>query len=486
MNGIRELLSSIDELQTSGAEALEESFRLIIKGENLTEVQEHAIRVVMERLESVMPDCSPILQFDEDSSQVDDFLDGSSMLGSSWSIVLPKSPFAAQWRAGDERQILFFFSEMGLFNWLESLNPFVKSSSFDPDFDKPVTIRVLGLNKAFGGPSLCVLPLEDSPPELTTSQMPLPSSADVHAIVHATSSGPNVQISPNGWALTWGALESKAAQPLLRLGCLVLAASLTNEIRYGDTGVSVKIRGAKQYSLNLWDTNVSLRWAELHKRLVRAVAWVYSERPETRLKLLMDRLTLDLNHGECLLACLYRHLDFALGQAEDSYNFVILDRKDAYYKEMREIMKDMKAQSDYYATKTRDMIGALSRDFLGVLVFLAFSFIGKFDPTKLEGLLSSQELTIFLRFLAGYLTISFFLQLTSLIRDDDLTNRESLRWLEVLRNYTSSQDSIDYFLRPLASRRRTLHHAMYISGILYGSLAITVWHLPKIVHFLLS
>lgn len=163
MNGIRELLSSIDELQTSGAEALEESFRLIIKGENLTEVQEHAIRVVMERLESVMPDCSPILQFDEDSSQVDDFLDGSSMLGSSWSIVLPKSPFAAKWRAGEDRQILFFFSEMGLFNWLESLNPFIKSSSFDPDFDKPVTIRVLGLNKAFGGPSLCVLPLEDSP-----------------------------------------------------------------------------------------------------------------------------------------------------------------------------------------------------------------------------------------------------------------------------------------------------------------------------------
>src|SRR5690606_14845571 len=111
-----------------------------------------------------------------------------------------------------------------------------------------------------------------------------------------------------------------------------------------------------------------------------------------RLKLLLDRLTLDLGTRSCYIESLHTHLAPALRQAQDSYGFVILDRKDAYVKEMREIMKDMKSQADLYAEKTRAITNALIRDFLGVLFIIALSFMGKFDRTNLHALLASHEL----------------------------------------------------------------------------------------------
>lgn len=484
MDDVSKLLDSINELCSSGAMTLEESFRLTIEGDSLSAAQANTIERVLAELEATFPSCVPTLLLAEIPVDIDEPVNDDKLFGKAWRLVLPKRDFSAVWNISGDEQVLFFFSEKGLCAWLEKLNPFVKSSTFDPNFDKPVTIRVHGLEAPFGGPSLSVLPLNNTPVERLPAP-PLPRSPDVHAIVHTASTGANVQISPNGWALTWGALDSPAAQPLLRLGCLVLGACLASDLKHTDDAILATIRGARQYSLPLWNANVSLRWGHLHKRLVRAVSWVYSERPETRLKLLMDRLTLDLSHGECLLACLYRHLDFALRQAEDSYSFVILDRKDAYYKEMRELMKDMKSQSDHYATKTRDMVTALLRDFLGVLVFIAFAFIGKFDQKQLKEVLDSQELGLFLKFLACYLAISFFLQLAAVMRDDVLTHREASKWLDVLRNYTSSKDNQDNFRNPIQTRRQTLHYAMIVSAVLYGLLVISIWSLPHIVHLLL-
>jgi hypothetical protein len=56
---------------------------------------------------------------------------------------------------------------------------------------------------------------------------------------------------------------------------------------------------------------------------------------------------------------------------------------------MRELMKDMKAQADLFAAKVRDLVASLTRDILGVLVFIGFSFIGKFDQKNLASLLIS-------------------------------------------------------------------------------------------------
>ena len=479
MTDVQKLLYRIQELFASGAETREESFRTTITGSSLTDHQAHLIENIDNLFHNTVQGKATFLVNGETTPCRYDI----NNLGLDWRLVLGKRDLSKRFQIRPDEYTVLFFSEIGLQSWLNSLDPFVQNSIYDPQMNKPLTIRVLGLQESFGGPELWVIPIgaEDLP---TKADISLPNHDAVSTVTHISSTGVNVKISPRNWALTWGDLTANAAVPLLQLGSLVLAACLAHEVRHTKDGVMTSLRGAKRVTLPLWNSASELPWLNLHKQLIDAVKWIYAERPETRLGLVMDRLTLELQPGDCLVASLFRYLKSALRQAEDSYSFVILERKDAYHKEMRELMKDMKNQADYYAAKTRDMIGALSRDFLGVLIFLAFTFIGKFDRTNLSSVLVSPEFVLFLRFLAGYLALSFALQIASLIRDDDLTSRESNKWLDVLRNYTSSQDKRDNFLSPINSRRRTLHHAMLISGVLYGTLTIVVWHLPEIVHYL--
>jgi hypothetical protein len=200
----------------------------------------------------------------------------------------------------------------------------------------------------------------------------------------------------------------------------------------------------------------------------------------------MDRLSIDIEHGQTLLAGAEKYLAVALQQARDSYNFVILDRKDAYHKEVRELMKDMKSQADLYATKVRDLVNSLTRDILSVLVFIGFSFIGKFDQRNINALLESTELSLLVKFLAGYLVLSCVLQFSSHLRDANLAYQESLTWLDVLQHYSSRSDKQDRFLTPIDRRRVTLFVAMWIVGATYATLVLITWNLPFVIELLLA
>lgn len=97
--------------------------------------------------------------------------------------------------------------------------------------------------------------------------------------------------------------------------------------------------------------------------------------------------------------------DFALFSAKislqtpKSQNLRDLNRmRTVIYNEMRELMKDMKAQADLFAAKVRDLVASLTRDILGILVFIGFSFIGKFDLKDLESLLLSNALSLVVKF----------------------------------------------------------------------------------------
>lgn len=470
------LYEKLSSLEKSGASISEESFRLMVSGSRLSKEQASLLREIADICISSLN-----TQVKITSQQETIYLeDGDTPnLGEEWSLLFAKKGLAEKLsNTSQSSQNVIFFSESRFSEWLEGLDPFLKKGgSFEPDFDSPITIWVGGLRKAFGGPSLLVLPLGDQEPSAPSAEG-IPDSLAVHSLVHTNSAGSNIQISPRGWAITWGDLEAPSAKLLLRLSCLVMAASLANSIEHENNTIKVHIRGIRRHTLNLWNSNIELPWRILHKNLSSAVIWIYAERPETRLNLLLDRLTLDLNPSECYLSCLQRHVDKALKQAEDSYAFVILERKDAYYKEMRDLMKDLKSQADHYAAKSREITSSLLRDFLGILVFLAFSFIGRFNRNDLNELLASDEFSFFVKIISIYLAISFFLQALSHIRDDHLTSIESESWAQVLRNHISASDSNEKFFRPLLRRRKSLHFALILTAFLYGTLAAFTWNLP--------
>ena len=294
-----------------------------------------------------------------------------------------------------------------------------------------------------------------------------------------------VRISPRTFALTWGNLEHELAKPFIRLGILALSSCLVQELRCEQDNYKVTLRGLKRQELPLFN-DLDTYDIILLKNLIKAVAWVYEERSETRLKLIMDRLSMDIGPRMSLVKGMESFLEDALQQAKDSYAFVILERKDAYHKEMRDLLKDMKSQADMYAAKVRDLVSSLTRDILGILIFVALSFISKFDQNKLTELLNSIELATFLKFLAGYLILSSTLQSISHFRDANLSYEESKQWLGILQNYTSKDDNQKKFIEPISKRRCTLFIAMIACGLIYLLLAIAIWNLQLIINFLIK
>lgn len=483
MPDILPLVEQLELLCAGVARVDEESYRLTIEGPELNASLVAGLLSVRQSANTLgIP--LPSILVDERVVADEDLADVDSLIGESWRLVLGKTQLAELFRVRETERTVLFFSIHGFDTWFEGLDPFVQNSTHDPDFRGATTIRVVGLQQSFGGPLLWVLPISGGAPEDSDATV-LPESKEVHSLIHINADR-LMAVCPRGWALTWGDLSQPASAPLVRLSAMVLAACLVQEIKCSDGQIDATLRGTKLISLPFRHTDKEPQIVSLLPTLISAVEWVYAERAETRLKLVTDRLSIDIQTGQSLVEGMQLYLADALKQARDSYAFVILERKDAYHKEMREVMKDMKSQADLYAAKVRDLVSALTRDILGILVFLGFSFVGKFDQNHLQQLLVSGELSLLMKFLAGYLMLSCALQMATHWRDADLSYEESKRWLVVLQNYTSTAENQERFIGPIDQRKGTLHLAMLMATVLYALVAMLVWNLPFVAQLLLS
>ncbi|SDI69517.1 hypothetical protein [Billgrantia gudaonensis] len=482
MATVVDLLQAIEKLHSHASQAIEESFRLIMEGGSLNESVRaklsHTLALV-DQLE-ISP---PTIWAADTNERIDaDDLSGECFDDSPWRLVLGKTPIAKLLQAREDETTLVFFSVDGFHQWLKAWDPFLHPTGNIPDLANPTTIRVNGLSQGVGGPLLWVLPAEGLPPQ--NDDVALPESAQVHGLIH-TNATKALRVCPNIYALTWGNLGSPEVAPLVTLSAGVLSACLVQELRCVDGSYEATLQGTKRISLPLFDANQELD-SDTLQRLIEAVSWVYKERPETRLGLLMDRLSIDIERDQSLLSGMEDHIEAALHQARDSYAFVILDRKDAYHKEVRELMKDMKAQADLYAAKVRDLVNTLTRDALGMLVFIAFSFIARFDRQNFKALLESNELALLVKVLAGFLVLSFTFQAIAHLRDVTLASKESETWLDVLQHYSSQDDKQNRFLEPIRKRRETFYVALFIAAVAYGLLAWATWNLPGLISSLLG
>lgn len=481
MNSPQSIIDAVSALEALAQQAEEQTYRLRLEGHSFC-------ADVLKRYQNLQAQLglwgiSPSLLVDESAVSNIELDELQFYERQPWRVIVGKEMIAQKLSLREGEKTILFFSVERMTKWAESLDPLSHSDSIEPDFSRPVTIRVAGLRTSFGGPSLWILPADGGGPANLGKATKLPEISAVLDVIHLNADR-HLQVSPSTWALTWGGLKEDVAKPWCLLSCMVLAASLVQELRRINDKTHATLKGTKRVTLELADRNETAL-DELCAKLIAAVEWVYEERAETRLRLVMDRLSIDVDPSSTLVAGLHLHLANALQQAQDSYAFVILDRKDAYHKELRELMKDMKAQADLYAAKVRDLVASVTRDTLGVLVLVGFSFLGKFDTNNLRTLLESAELQLLLRCLSIYLVVSFVMQWATHWRDASLAYKESLRWLSVLQSYTSKSDSRSNFLDPLDARRRTLRIALWVSGGMYAALTVAVWNLPKIAQSLL-
>ncbi len=463
----------------------EESFRITLEGPTLDCNVYDLLLDVNIQLSSI--EVAPVVSIDGESASEylhshDGKVSVQALYGCRWKIIIGKTTLAAHLAARESETTVVFFSESALCDWLVLHDPFRKQIDGSPSFDALLTFRVFGLKAPFGGSRLWVLPLDGDlpePPEISH----FPSFEQVHSILHVNTTMP-LCIDPASVAIEWGDLSSNLAKAFLKLSAVTLASTLAQEIKNSEDSYSVVIRGTKRITLSLAMPSSDIS-QDIYQHICNSVTWIFSERPDTRHQLIMDRLSIDIEDGANFLDGLSDCLGLALEQAKDSYLFVILDRKDAYYKETRDILKDMRSQADLYASKTRDLVSAFSRDLLGVIVFIGFSFISKFDRNNIFELLNSRELNILVRVLSMYYVISMLFQVLMHQRDSTLAYEEATNWTTILNGYTSRKDIEEKFMKPINKRRHLLQTTMIVSIALYSLISIFLWHLPSIISYFL-
>lgn len=409
-------------------------------------------------------------------------LDPDSYLPDTWQIVIGKSSFIH--KAGfkrDNGQVLLFFARDTFLRWANGIDPL---SIKEPDFSKPTTILAHGIESTFGGASLWILPTNQVSNISDTGnvEVNLPSSESIHKLIHILSEQQIVRISPADFSLTWGDRDSEESAPFRLLYAKSLAACLPQDLYNRSGDIHVVLRGTKRLELPLIHKEDPIPDVKFLNILQDIVLWIFEERAETRHTLISDRLSIDIPEGKSLISGLKLYAEKAFKQARERYGFVILDRKDEYYKELRDIMKDVRTQADLYAAKVRTLVNTLLRDILGILILIGVGLIGKFDPNKLSNLSSTPQVDLFFKAFAIYFLLSPLFQLFFHWRDLHLSHNESKTWLSLTREYASEEELLEKFERPLASRRRTFWLASLAVLAVYFLFAYTSWNFPEIIN----
>lgn len=388
-----------------------------------------------------------------------------------WKITVGKSPFKT---TDTGLQQIVFFTTKGYVDWCQTL---LNLQPISPYIENPVVISVAGIGCSFGGKFITVCdPAKDLPEISQDTEKPyLPSSENVHCLIHVVSDR-TLKIDPRFFDLSWGELESSLAQPLKSVFVTHLAASLAQDIFLRQGELYAVLKGTKRLELPLLAVGHDSFSAAMIAQLREAVAWIYDERAETRHRLVSDRLSIDISPGQPLVVGALNNISDAVKQARDRYGFVVMERKDAYYKELRDLLKDVRSQADLYAAKVRDLVTSLQRDVLAMLVLLGFTLLPKINQVHDSLIAPSFELVMFFRILSGYFVVSFALQASSHSRDLSLSYREGHDWIKLIHDYTSRDELENNFENPIKRRKRTYYIALLVSFVCYVGLALATWY----------
>jgi hypothetical protein len=212
---------------------------------------------------------------------------------------------------------------------------------------------------------------------------------------------------PGRFAPVGGNVDGEEGQQLLASSELVLAACLAST--YGRDG-RVGLKGIKHREISLTrlgqagtpscPTDVS--------RLAELVAWSYREKPETRLKLVRDRLSLDIEEDAPFQRQCARLAGDVLAQCQEEYDFVVSDLRSEFEESKRQFLTDLRSLAMGFHSRVQDMLKSLTRDLLAVLLLLTLGI----GPKLFEkpDLVSTTFLPMLLKALGIYVLASGVLQ----------------------------------------------------------------------------
>ncbi len=408
------------------------------------------------------------IKIDNASVSSDELVDYSMATFASWNVHVNKVPLI--FKDSQSNYWNNFFCELdSLERWIDKLD------AFDPEnpFHKYSPLKIVASNMKV---SITGLYIQILPPNKDIVNIPqnhvIPDTEKINEIVHVLSDK-EICISPKTFVISDGLENISLREKLLKLSSLSLAASIVNEFHSGN---KVVIDGIKRVNLQLY--NSTDRFSdELNNKLLKAVEWIYSDKVSTRLKLFLDRLTIELNDDNSIVHELNIHLESALNQAEQRYNFVILERKDKYLAELKDLLKDIRTQSDLYSLKIRTLLNNLLRDILAAIVLIGFTVFTKFsDNLELD---KAKLLSYVFTGLAAYYVFSIVFQTIVDIIDVQVSKKEMLYWKNTTKELLPEKDFKNHIDKSLKGRRLSLRVIYPLIFCTYIFVAILCYEFPK-------
>lgn len=390
---------------------------------------------------------------------------------SSWSVSINKE-LLIQRKFFNNFNINFFLSEDACCKWFVCQDPISKNNKINAL--SPLRIIVKDLDILIGGEYFCFIPaIEDFLSTEIKNNIVLPEEGKIKESVYFITNS-EIKFNPNTYVAAKDFSSNKPiAQAWLRQSILALSSCVVNEFYSFD---KIILDGLKRSVLKVSEENDSFS-IKLQQNLCQLILWIYEDRATTRKKLFNDRLTLEYQNGDSLIESLNKHLLGSLEQAKQRYNFIIIERKDAYVKELKDLLKDLRNQSDLYAQKIRTLLSNFLRDLLAAIILIGFTIFTKF--TENIGLMKHELLEYVFHGLAIYYIISVLLQIILDWTDIYITKTELRYWKNASKELIADSEFNQHLKESLKKRKWSLRILYPIISSLYIVLAYACYKYPR-------
>ena len=372
----------------------------------------------------------------------------------------------------NEEPVNYFYKTDKLNHWFSGLSPFSPQNPFHR-YSK-WKIIVGDLDEPIQGKCFLIVPISEIQQDTFWEKDTIPDKNLVNINVRFIISD-DILISPANFIYKTISTSIIVAQ-LRRLAVISLAASIVSEFISID---KVSIDGAKKMYLKLWDQTDDFSEV-LYGNLMSLVEWCYEEKTSTRLKLFYDRITLEIDETKSYITGLNSHLTPSLQQSKQRYNFLILERKDKYISELKDLLKDIRNQSDLYSQKIRNLLNNLLRDVLAALVLVGFTLFTKLsDNIQLD---KAALIDYVFYALSIYYVVSIVLQTVIDVADIEISKREMLYWKTTANELLPANEVETRINESLKGRRISLRIGYPIIAIFYIFIAVICAKFPAYFH----
>lgn len=391
--------------------------------------------------------CAIFWNLDGQALDFETFLDDLAA-GGQWFVNINKISRLS------ESKTNFFFDENSFKAWSRQLSSFDSSNPLLSSFRTKIVVnkfceKVVASNYIICNP--------DDSFDYAEIDM-LPSFAKINSTIHIAARD-NFIVEPSKLFITEGDCTDNTL-PFFKMSVISLGVCIVSELV---NDKAVVLRGIRKLEVELFK-NVTKIDVKILEDLKNTVTWIYEDRTDLKLKLFLDRFTLDIDLKKDYISELILLNRTSFEQAKERFSFVTFERKDQYQKELRDLLKDLKVVSDLYSTKVRGVLYNLLRDVLAGLILIGITILSKIE--KVDNVIASPIVNLVFKAFAMYFLLSILYQTIFDMFDIRKTKNEFIFWKQTSREYIGQGE----FKKLMAD---TIDKTEIFTYFFYGVLVIT-------------